>query len=364
MNVSCGYRRVSVVILSLFLFFSLSPRAQDQNPVQSKLGAGTHQSIALISNGTVWSWGGNPTGELGLGDNDGRVLPTQIESLENVIDIATDYLRTGAATAALLEDGRVFAWGGLLQQQTAPEPARIFSSPMELPGVPNIVAISVREFDIFARTSDLTIWRWEWAGDSTQSPIQMNAVSNVIEISGALALSENGKLWNMSASPVKLLLEDPEIVNMSSAVTNPHFLILKSDGTVWAWGSNTNGQLGIGNSSNSEQPQKVVRITKIIAIVAAHEYSIALDASGFVWSWGTNTYGQLGDGTKVTRFSPIQVPGLTDIVKVAAGWEQTLALDSEGNLWAWGSNKYGQLGNGQRGVDSAIPVQVQGLRDE
>jgi hypothetical protein len=127
-----------------------------------------------------------------------------------------------------------------------------------------------------------------------------------------------------------------------------HSLALKSDGTVWAWGDNSEGQLGNGTHNDRRQPVQVSILTGVTDISAGDMFSLALRSDGTVWAWGDNVKGQLGDGTFEDRLRPVKVPGLVNVVQVAAGARHGLALRSDGVAFGWGSNSSGQLGDGTR----------------
>lgn len=137
-------------------------------------------------------------------------------------------------------------------------------------------------------------------------------------------------------------------------------LALKSDGTVWSWGSNEQGQLGNETQINSMYPVQVKGLSNITSVSAGSTHSLALKEDGTVWAWGVNEYGQLGDGSFADSNVSVQVKNLTNVVAVAAGHTSSLALKSDGTVWAWGENFHGQLGNGTN-TDSQLPVQVKGL---
>lgn len=146
-----------------------------------------------------------------------------------------------------------------------------------------------------------------------------------------------------------------------------HGLALKSDGTVWAWGRSWEGQLGDGNRGAPRgTPVQVLgsggsRVLSSVTSVAAGGYfSLALKADGTVWAWGSNSAGQLGNGTNGDNATPVQVSSLTGVTAIAAGDLFAVALKSDGTVWAWGHNDHGQLGNNST-TDSNVPVQVQGL---
>ena len=140
-------------------------------------------------------------------------------------------------------------------------------------------------------------------------------------------------------------------------------MALKEDGTVWSWGSNNDGQLGNGtNTSQQLSPLQVANLSGVSAIAAGDYHSIALKDNGTMWTWGYNRYGQLGDGTATTRSSPAEVTGISDVVAIAAGTYHTVALRLDGTVWTWGANWKGQLGDGTT-TDRTSPFQVPGLSE-
>ena len=137
-------------------------------------------------------------------------------------------------------------------------------------------------------------------------------------------------------------------------------VVLKSDGTVWAWGNNWWGQLGDGTYfTNRRNPVQINNLTNIIAVAAGGGYetgdgicghTMALKSDGTVWGVGFNSYGQLGNGIQVDNdlpvpiaVTPVQAQNLDNITAVAAGGAHTVALRRDGTVWVWGNNFYGQL---------------------
>ncbi|WP_309890693.1 hypothetical protein [Archangium sp.] len=144
------------------------------------------------------------------------------------------------------------------------------------------------------------------------------------------------------------------------AAGDTHSLALKKDGTVWAWGHNEYGKLGDGTTTTRHTPVQLAGLTNVVAIDAKKDHSLAVKKDGTVWAWGNNAYGKLGDGTTMTRYTPVQVVGLSGVVSVAAGWMSSQALKQDGTVWGWGFNEQGQLGDGT--IKSKLtPVQVVGL---
>lgn len=143
-----------------------------------------------------------------------------------------------------------------------------------------------------------------------------------------------------------------------------HSLALNNDGTVWAWGDNSEGQLGNNDSQllNSATPVQVGKFADVIAVAAGGAHSLALSKDGTVWAWGNNEFGQAGYG-QVDQFKksyvPRQVQDLTDVVAIAAGMDYSLALKSDGTVWAWGNNENGNLGRPSSSLITTTPVQVE-----
>jgi alpha-tubulin suppressor-like RCC1 family protein len=136
-----------------------------------------------------------------------------------------------------------------------------------------------------------------------------------------------------------------------------HSLALRTDGSLWAWGWNIHGQLGDGTVTDRLAPTRVETGTDWVEVAAGSFHSLALKSDGSLWAWGYNSAGQLGDGTTVDRLVPTRVEMGTDWVAVAAGTYYSLALKSDGSIWAWGSNDYGQVGDGTT-TDRHVPTRI------
>ncbi len=142
--------------------------------------------------------------------------------------------------------------------------------------------------------------------------------------------------------------------------TAVHTVYVKSDGTLWGWGSNSSGQLGNGTTIDRANRLQVTTLSGMKAVDAGEDHTVALQSDGTVWTWGNNSNGQLGNGTTVNSSVPIRITSLSNVIDVTAGYKFTVALKSDGTVWTWGNNSNGQLGNGTT-ANSSIPVQVTGL---
>ncbi|MFH0887766.1 MAG: hypothetical protein V1871_00985, partial [Planctomycetota bacterium] len=150
----------------------------------------------------------------------------------------------------------------------------------------------------------------------------------------------------------------------SVAAGASHSLGVRSNGTLWAWGLNTNGQLGDGTTGTDRTSPVAISptVTTWVGVAGGTSHSLGVRSDGTLWAWGLNTNGQLGDGSTTQRTSPVAIsPTVTTWVGVAAGASHSLGIRSDGTLWAWGLNTNGQLGDGsttQRTspVQSSVPL--------
>lgn len=145
-----------------------------------------------------------------------------------------------------------------------------------------------------------------------------------------------------------------------------HTLWLKNDGTVWAAGYNGFGVIGNGTTTgdganNVRTPVQVITsvggaaLSDVVAVAAGQNHSLALKSDGTVWAWGSNGYGQLGTGNTTNSAVPVQVSGLSGVKAIAAGANHSLALKNDGTAWAWGGNSYGQMGLGSKSDQVKMP---------
>ena len=164
-------------------------------------------------------------------------------------------------------------------------------------------------------------------------------------------------LWSSSTTPAHAA----DVIQVTTG--HAHSCALLGDGTVKCWGSNSDGQLGDGSTTDRTTPVNVSGLTGVASISAGERYTCAVTTGGGAKCWGDNEFGQLGDASTTDRTTPVDVSGLTSgVASIAAGGVHTCAVTTAGPGGAkcWGLNITGQLGNGST-TSSTTPVDVSGL---
>jgi alpha-tubulin suppressor-like RCC1 family protein len=133
---------------------------------------------------------------------------------------------------------------------------------------------------------------------------------------------------------------------------------VRSDGTVWAWGSNGRGELGDGTMTDRSTRVQVSGLSDVAQVAVGFTFSLAVRRDGTVWAWGANDLGQLGDGTRAQRSTPVQVPGLSGVTQIAAGLSAGYAVLPDGGVASWGSDSHGQLGDGEASDAVKPPTRI------
>ena len=173
--------------------------------------------------------------------------------------------------------------------------------------------------------------------------------AGVVYAAGDSLLGKLG-IFSVNISPPRLFPSPaaPFQDVIGAALGAEHSLVLRADGSVWGAGSNQFGQLALPNPNDgTPQPKLVNNLPPILKVVAGLNHSLALDHTGAVWAFGSDSSGQLGIGVgnNSVSFVPVMIPTLSGVVDIAAGADFSLAVDSAGAIWAWGNNTFLQLGN-------------------
>lgn len=376
------------VLTSLFAFLLvliypkglLLASANDQIQPQKQwvsFSGGLLNSFAVKQDGTVWVWGKNQSGILGVGDQANYNAPVKNPYLSDIIAVSKGY--------AIKRDGTVWSWGG---NPNLPEgyDDRIHQ-PKQIPGLDHVTTVAPGSDHSLALKDDGSVWAWGYnmygqlgtgSDDFRKGSIDPYYPSRVINLDhviaiGAgsdisIALKNDGTVWTwgqvmgdpskFTNTPAKVDGLD-HIVAISTGMN--HMLALKDDGTVWTMGWNMYGQLGDGKGGRSigDQslvPVQAVHLSDVISISSGAVFCLALKKDGTVWEWGSLMNADLGQDSVMN--APVQVSGLSRVVSITALNDHAFAVTQDGRAWAWGENKYGELGDGTNSK-SLTPVQVQ-----
>jgi alpha-tubulin suppressor-like RCC1 family protein len=304
--------------------------------IWSAVSAGRNNTTAVKTDGTMWSWGDNTAGNLGIepaGLTSSRSSPVQVGAL-------TDWLLPAAggySSFAINTSGRLYGWGANEYGSVGDSTNTARSSPVQIGALTNWSKVSAgRSRNGVAIKTDGTMWSWG---------------RNLYGAVGSLAIGASVN------SPVQLgaLTTWAEVVCGYYGST-----AIKTDGTLWAWGRNANGQLGDNTTVDKSSPVQLGAQTDW-AKVARQRFTVAVKTTGTLWAWGSNFGGALGLGDDVARSSPVQIGALTNW-STPSGTRgfNNCATKTDGTLWSWGFNNNGQLGDGTT-TSRSSPVQVGAL---
>lgn len=280
--------------------------------------------------GQLWAWGSGDTGGLGTNDTTNRSSPVQVPGSSWTV------INSGSA---IKSDRTLWTWGVNTDGRLGVNDQISRSSPVQVPGTSWTQVTTVERGHTLALKSDNTLWVWG---------------SNY---SGQLGQNDRGN-FTCRLSPVQIPGTSWTQVSAGSGQFGTSFA-RKSDGTLWAWGRNNNGELGLNNVADRSSPVQIPG-TSWVDICAGNYFNLARKTDGTLWSWGRNSFeaGSLGTNDTISRSSPAQVPG-TSWVEMSAGSRYSMARKSDGTLWVWGCNYSGRLGQNNI-TDRSSPIQVPG----
>jgi len=305
-----------------------------------QVAVGDSFAVAIRTDGTLWSWGYNLFGQLGQGDQVARNVPTQVGTAKDwtyvavgkshVVALRTTTSGSAGATVSL------WVWGNNYASQLGDGKTVDLLVPTRL-GTDNWRAVAAGDAHTLAiKASDQSLWTW---GDNSHGQLG-NGLS-----SGRVGVPTQVGTANWSAV---------------AAGSNHSLAIRNDDGVLFAWGEGEDGQIGNNSNSLQSSPTQIsdggARWTQVAGGVA---HSIGVRNDGTLWAWGRGTDGQLGQNV-ASSLLPLQVGGLNTWKAVAAGAYHSAALQTDGNtlsLWTWGLNGDGQLGNGSN-ASAAAPVVI------
>ena len=367
--------------------------------------SGQYYNCGLNSSGSVFCWGSNGNGQLGINSTSQQNYPVQVMGVGAVgtLGSITSLSAGSSHTCASNTTGNAYCWGENSSSQLGDSTTTQRTTPVQVLGVggtgtlANVSTINAGNSSSCAITTSGAGYCWGAGSNgqlgqnntsSSSTPLQIKGVggtgflSDLISISAGTTtcgLKSDGALycWGYNAygeigdhtlttrhTPVRV--KDTVYSLFSSVSTGQYSSCGVLRERVYCWGYNANGQLGLGDTGNRSNPELITSLTGVKDVVVGYRHACALLKTGKVYCWGNNSYGGLGDNTTTQRLTPVQVVGpgnlgtLSDVVSLSAGYDFTCAVNSSGSAYCWGYNPYGQLGDNTT-TNRSVPTQVVGV---
>lgn len=301
------------------------------------LSTGQSHTIGLRSNGALWGWGANTGGSVGDCSTTARSSPV------SVVGGFTDWCQISAGgnmTLAVRTNGTAWGWGCNDYGRLGVGTLGTYSSPVSVIG-------------------GFTDWCQVSASHGTFQSHSLGVRTN--GTAWAWGLNSSGQLGDGTTvskrSPVSVIGGFTDWCQVAAGVV--HSAGVRSNGSLWTWGAGTSGGLGDCTVAAKSSPVSVVGgFTDWCKVCAASSNTIAIRTNGTIWGWGSNNCGQLGNNSNTSTSSPVSVVGgFTDWCAVSMGTRNTVAIRTNGSAWAWGRNSYGGIGDGTITVRSS-PVSI------
>jgi alpha-tubulin suppressor-like RCC1 family protein len=302
-----------------------------------QISCGYNFSAGIVgSNGSAWAWGSNTYGQLGDNTLVSKMSPISVVGGFSFSQISCGYYHTLAINGA---DGSCWGWGQAANGKLAKDIFLSVSSPYVILNNMQFTQIDagVGNYSAGIRSSDGSIWSW---GINTYGQLGNNTrtqSSIPVSVVGGMSFTQ-------------------------LAVGHNHIVAIRGDGTCWAWGYNVAGQLGDFSRTSRSSPASVRGGFAFSKIAAGDLHSIGIRSSdGTAWAWGSSSYGQIGNNTRTSYSSPISVVGGFSFIEVTAGTTYTMGIVGvNGTLRSWGRSNYGQLGHNSATVSVSSPVSAVG----
>ncbi len=309
----------------------------------STVFAGSDYSAAIKTDGSLWLWGSN-SGKLGNFQTNTRSTPiTTFLGGNNWSSISLGRNHT----AAIKTDGSLWLWGSTGYGQLGINvggTGAARSTPVQTVLGGSWLSVSCGAFHTAAVRNDGTMWCW---GRNNTGALGNNKPNSFLDAD------------NTRSTPVQTSLGG---TNWSSVACGYEFTTsIKSDGSLWSWGTGTSGQLGTNDTTTRSIP-----VTTLLggftwsSVTCGSLHTVALKTDGTLWTWGRNNEGQLGVNNDTNRRTPVTtLLGGTNwktLGRLNCETLSSVAIKTDGTLWTWGAGGDGQLGINATPIGRSIPV--------
>ena len=306
----------------------------------SKIATGSYGSSATVSaaiktDGTLWTWGQNDSGQLGLGDSIKRSSPTQVGALTNWSNIVVN--SGGNALLAVKNDGTLWSWGNGIFGQLGHSNTSNYNSPRQVGTNTNWSKIAFAGYTAQAIKTDGTMWLW---GHNAYGKLGDGSTTN-ISSPGQLG---SGTDWSVLSA------------NSSGATWTG---AIKTNGTLWTWGGNWQNQMGSNRSGNfNPNPPTQQTGSNWSKLYVGSDHGLGIKTDGTLWGWGNNSRSQLTNSMG-SYASITQIGNSTTWADIGTSQYETVGLKTDGTIWGWGKNTDGMLGlNGSINNYINSPTQI------
>ena len=337
----------------------------------TRVAVGGDFTCARKSDGTVWCWGLNNSGQLGDGTTTNSTRPVQVSGITNATQVAAG----SVSACALLSNGTVKCWGKNDNGQLGNGTTTRSLVPVDVSGLTSVTQVSGNYTSMCALRSDNTVRCWGWnvthqMGDGTttdrSTPITPSGLGSVTQVSAGVfggcglltdatvrcwGAGNNGGLGDGSTTYATSTKTSPTGLSGVSQISGGpgwgNECAVLTSGTVKCWGLNDNGQIGDGSTDMRLTPVTVSGFAASVVQMDVGFFSpCAALSNGTAMCWGWNAYGQVGNGSTVNPNVPTLVSGLGNVLRVASGYTHSCAVLSGTTVKCWGRNHVGQLGDG------------------
>jgi len=286
---------------------------------------GERFTAAVTSNGDLYTWGDNGSGQLGHGDQERRTNPTKVAALSNVVCVSAS--RTSAnGVAAVTSNGDLYTWGSQSAMLGIERGVHVsVPTPKKVESVSDVavVVMGTESHALITKNGDLYTWG--------------------VNVSGCLGHGVFGS-DGIKVSPTKVAALS-NVVSVSMA--QGHSAAVTANGDLYTWGDNNDGQLGHGHTDRLNTPTKVSALSNVSAVSLGRSHTMAITKNGDLYSCGNNSDGRLGLGnTDNGPKTPTKVSALSNVTAANAAISTSAALTGDGKLYSWGATSI-SLGIGE-----------------